>query len=212
MNVLQEKARQRLQARIRPDEVLMTLVAFERSLYPTGNGRSLPGPDGFVAVTDLRVILAETNSRGSDTSHPHPTTIGAQLETRFIGPSVLTLNAGPLGIMTLVGSRRDMKYAAEEINQRAGQAIPSQPEGRLVPNFPPSQLICSDCFTEQQHRWDPSPSFCHGCLRTFTWTDAHRQLVNELRACFQDGKGILELPQHLRDWALAERRNRSKGR
>ncbi|WP_329368757.1 hypothetical protein OG896_24625 [Streptomyces sp. NBC_00669] len=209
--ILHEKARQRVESRVRPDEELLRLVGYERSMYPGGDGQVRPGPSGILGVTDLRVIHAEAGGTRNDTSYPHPTTVGAQVRTKIVGLSILTLNAGPLGVVALFGGRHEMRSLAETINGLAGKEIPEQPLSCLVPDFPPSALICKQCQVPQQHhRWDTEPTFCHGCLRTFAWTDGERERVAELRTCFDENASIIQLPQHLQEWALQEYRERMK--
>ena len=56
----------------------------------------------------------------------------------------------------------------------------------------------------QQDGWNPTPDYCHGCLRTFEWSDGQRKLVEEFRAYLDAGAKRIELPAHLWEWTKKE--------
>ncbi|MFD8384328.1 hypothetical protein ACFV2X_38400 [Streptomyces sp. NPDC059679] len=202
-NIRREKALQRAQARIRGDEKLVLLFGFDQLLVVAGS-QTVPRPGGAAALTRLRILLAQEDGSHTYTSLGHSTVLGAQLQTKFLGPSVLTINAGPMGILALVGARRDMKQLADGINLFVGRPDAEQPVSRLVPPPSTDALCCSECGVRQQDTWNPTPDYCHGCLRTFEWPDRQRNLVAEFRAYLDAGAKRSELPAHLWEWTKKE--------
>ncbi|MER7688640.1 hypothetical protein [Streptomyces sp. NPDC097610] len=202
-NIRREKALQRAQAQIRDDEKLVFLFGFEQMLVVAGD-QVIPRPGGAVALTRLRILLAQEDKANSYTSLGHSILLGAQLQTKLLRPSILTINAGSMGTVALVGPRRDMKHLANGINLFAGQKGSAQPVSRLVPPPAANALCCSECGVRQQDDWNPTPDYCHGCLRTFEWPDGQRKLVEDFRAYLDAGAKRPGLPAHLWEWTKKE--------
>ncbi|MFF5019107.1 hypothetical protein [Streptomyces sp. NPDC001165] len=202
-NIRRSKALQRARGRIRQDEKLVHLFGFDQLLVVAGN-QVVQRPGGAVALTSLRILVAQEDTAQTYTSLGHPAVLGAQLQAKFLGPSALTVNAGRMGTIAFVGARRDMKHLADGINLCAGKPGPEQPSSRLVPPPSADALCCSECRVQQQDAWNPAPAYCHGCLRTFEWPERHRKLVHEFRAFLDAGAKRGPIPAELWQWTKME--------
>lgn len=194
-------ALQRAQAAVRTDERLGYLTSFDKFLVETPGG-VFEAAGGALAITHLRLLTAQDN--GIYQSLPHSVITDVRLETKLLRPAILTINAGSMGTMALVGLRDQMKKAAKDLEQLAGQPLPPQPTSRLVPAVAFRTLCCSACSRDQQDEWNPAPEYCHGCLRTFEWTEKSHQLVKDFRAHIESGGDMAKIPAHLWEWIKLE--------
>lgn len=175
--IIRGKTRQRVQSSIRSDERQLGVSDFE--IFAT-----LVGPEemhfsgGVVAVSELRVLIAQDN--GTYTSIIHADIRRVHTQPRFVRPSVLTLDAGALGVVSLVG-KRAVCSLAPMVQERLGRPISDQPLARLLPSIAKGPLRCSECNVNQQDGWDPTPAYCHRCLCRFEWTAERVKRTTEYR-------------------------------
>ncbi|MFG2489084.1 hypothetical protein ACGFSI_40875 [Streptomyces virginiae] len=122
--IVRGKTRQRVQDSVRGDERQLGVSDFE--IFATMVGpEEMHFSGGVVAVTDLRVLTAQDN--GTYTSILHGDMRRVHTQLRLLRPSVLTLDAGPLGVVSLVG-KRAVCSLAPVIRQRLGSSIGDQPK------------------------------------------------------------------------------------
>ncbi|WP_330481404.1 hypothetical protein [Streptomyces sp. NBC_00724] len=201
VNVARRKTVERTVAQVRGDETLLVMRDFATLTVAVGSG-AISRPGGVVAVTTLRTIVAQDDMLR--TSLPHPVIANVLLTKRLLRPSVLVIDAGPLGQLGLIGKGKDLNHVAGPMSQLAATPIGVQPESRLVPDVIGTHLACAECRTQQQDDWDPTPVYCHGCLRSFTWSDSQTAIVAEFRQWMNEGADLVKRPHHLWDWTKTE--------
>ncbi|MGW2082612.1 hypothetical protein ACWCOW_37885 [Streptomyces sp. NPDC001939] len=198
-----QRALQRAHAIVRKDEAAAGIFGFDVLLVVIGD-QVVPRPGGAVGITDRRILVVQEDGRERPvTSLSHSSVLGAQLQEKFMKPSVVTINAGQMGITALTGPKGPMKRIAALVNTFAGSVVELE-SARLMPDPNALSLCCSGCGHFQQDEWNLHPEYCHICMRTFTWTDRRRELVGELKAFLASGAPASAKPQHLWEWGKHE--------
>ncbi|MGW0827126.1 hypothetical protein [Streptomyces sp. NPDC002845] len=193
----------RAHSRIRDDEELVLLLGFDQMFQPVGAGLGHRLPGGVAALTRFRILLVQSEQY---TSLPHPIVKQSTVRPKLLLPSTLVIDAGPMwGTLMLVGARRALKDLGKGINQFAGRQIPEQPVTRLVPTLGLGRPRCAACGVDEQW-YGMTLEYCHGCLRSFEWTDRRRELMGKYREFVKTRRSEGLPPQDLMTWIVEETR------